>query len=196
MEKKYLIAKAAGISAQLPGSYSTENRLSAITWGVCSLWRSQVTGSGPSEKVISWGVALKSSEVWRGFPLSAREQIMFFFLQNHESLWSRQPSMQEQRPGWMSVGWSISRYQGIPCFTLCVSGTIWGRSLSDPLTTQRDCRKFLLSFMVFSQMFYLTLLRWTVALTDYICKTIHTVVAARQLESQVVSGDIYVTFFY
>ena len=79
VEKKYLIARAAGISAQLPGSYSTENRLFVVTWGVHSPLRRRVTGSAPSEKVVSWGVALKSSEVRRGFPLSARERITYSF---------------------------------------------------------------------------------------------------------------------
>ena len=126
-------------------------------------------------------------------PFSQKANYVFFFFQNHESFWLRQPSMQEQRPGWMSVSRSISRYQGIPRFALFVSRTIWGSSLSLP---QRDRKKFLLNFMIFSQMFYLTLLRWTVALTDYICKTIHTAVAARQLGSRVVSGDTCVTFFF
>lgn len=171
---------------------------SAITWGVRSLLRSRVTGSGPSEKVVSWGVALKSSEVRRGFPLSARKWITrSFSYQNYASFdWGNLQCKSKGRAECLSAGafHAIREYHASPA--LFVSGTVWGSSTSDPLTTQRDGKSFLLNFMIFSQMFYLTLLRWTVALTDYICKTIHTAVAARQLGSRVVSGDTYVAFFF
>lgn len=73
-------------------------------------------------------------------------------------------------------------------------GKVRRSSTSEPSTTQRDHRKILLNFMKFSQLFYLTLLCWRVALTDYRCKTIRSALAVRQLVSQFASEDTYVTF--
>lgn len=88
VEKKYLIAKVAGISSQLPGSCSSENRLYAITRGVRSLLWSWVTRSGPSDKkkktktktkkTISWSDTFLFTVFWGAgvdFPTLARKWI-------------------------------------------------------------------------------------------------------------------------
>jgi len=76
VENTYLIARAAGLALGCLG-------IASVTRGVRSLLRSPETGPAPSEKVLSRGVALKSAEVPRGLPLSARKQMMYsFFLPN------------------------------------------------------------------------------------------------------------------
>lgn len=210
VEKKYLIAKVAGISSQLPGSCSSENRLYAITRGVHSLLWSWVTRSGPSDKknkakkqkTISWSDTLLFTVFWGAgadFPTLARkwigiEQLYVLFQKSaFSSHWGNLQCKSKGQADWVSAG-AFQDSRGYYILPSLDCGKVRWSSTSEPSTTQRDHRKILINFMKFSQLFYLTLLCWRVALTDYRCKTIHSALAVRQLGSQFVSGDTYVTF--